>query len=367
MFKTVVADSHAQKLHWVDLVALMSPEAVRQIRERAEKVFLSTPLLDELANQSLSAPCSSESLEAPKLYLTIIEELASSIPDSGTPSIVPVLVEKLETLLHKIIISQGKSNVNENRSGFATKEAQSNFERSLAFWFSALLRMVVIHRTSFLQPSPALKVASQEQSRLLASIFCIALSRLPGNGVRFSPGGDYFPRSGAPKDYRPCPGTLLQTHALDVAASLIDVFPDEIRHNCSRFLREKCPPFVPFQNDSRFLYLLGPTSDVNVSTLVQSTSAPSPAASGSTPTPISVGHPAIGSSSQQPSSAFGHTAGMAEVPNSMTSRLRLQQRGRIIGPYPIRPWELLEDAAPFAGVNDTAVNLGYFDARRVRV
>lgn len=50
----------------------------------------------------------------------------------------------------------------------------------------------------------------------------------------------------------------------------------------------------------------------------------------------------------------------------MANRLRLQHRGRVIGPYPVRPWELLEDAAPFLGINDTAVNLGFFDARRVR-
>lgn len=363
MFKTVVADSHAQKLHWVDLVALMSPEAIRQIRERAEKEFLSIPLLDELSHQSPLAPRSSESLESAKLYLTIIEELASSIPDSGTPSIVPVVVEKLESLLHKIISMQSRFNTGDNRPELSTKEAQSNLERSLAFWFSALLRMVVIHRTSFLQSNPK-PASTQEQSRLLVSIFCIALSR-PGNAVRYSPVADYFPRLGPSEDYGPCPGILLQTHALDVAASLIDEFPDEIRHYCSRFLRERCPPFVPLQNDSRFLYLLGPVSDVHAPAIVQSTSTPSPAGSGSTPTPMSVGHPATGSSFQLPSAALGHTVGMSEASNSTASRLRLQQRGRTIGPYSIRPWELLEDAAPFVGVNDTAVNLSYFDARRV--
>ena len=50
----------------------------------------------------------------------------------------------------------------------------------------------------------------------------------------------------------------------------------------------------------------------------------------------------------------------------MDSRLQIQYRGRVIGPYPLRSWELLEDAAPLVGVNDTAVGLGYFDARRVK-
>ena len=369
MFKTIIADSRAQKLYWVDLVALMSPEAVRQIRERAEKEFFSIPLLEEPTTGTPSASQSPGSLETAKLYLNIIEELAGSIPESGAPSVVPVLVEKMETLLHKIITTQSKSNTpGETRPELASKEARSNFERSLAFWFSALLRMVVIHRTSFLQPSPTLKINySQEQSRLLVSIFYIALSRLPGNVLRFFPGADYFPRSDTPEEYRPCPGILLQTHALDVAASLIDVFPDEIRHYCSRFLREKCPPFVPLQNDSRFLYLLGPMSDAHSPSLVQSASVPSPAASGSTPTPLSANYSGAGPSPQPPSTLSGLPAGMMEDSNGMINRLRLQQRGRIVGPYPIRPWELLEDAAPFVGVNDTAVNLGYFDARRVRV
>ncbi|KAJ5162359.1 hypothetical protein N7492_007751 [Penicillium capsulatum] len=366
MFKTVVADSHVQKLHWVDLVALMSPEAVRQIRERAEKEFLSVPLFDDQGNDSSPALQSLESIKSAKLYLTIVEELASSIPDSGTPSIVPVLVEKMETLLHKVIVMQSRPNTSENHPEGVTDQSRSNFERSLAFWFSALLRMVVIHRSSFLQSNPALKLASsQEQSRLLVSIFCIALSRSPGNLSRSFPGVEYFPGSVNSEDCQPCPGILLQTHALDVTASLIDVFPDEIRHHCSRFLREKCPPFVPLQNDPRFLYLLGPMSDVYAPTLAQSTSAPSPAASGSTPTPTA-STPAVGPSSQPSALPMGHPVGMTEDGNSMVSRLRLQQRGRIIGPYPLRPWELLEDAAPFVGVNDTAVNLGYFDARRAR-
>lgn len=365
MFKSVVASSRAQNLNWVDLVALMNPDAVRQIRERAEKEFFAIPLLEE-PNDTTTAPHGASSLNSAKLYLTIIEELASSIPESGAPPVASMIVEKMDSLLHKIITLQANFNNSEQHSGFTATQARSNFERSLAFWFSALLRMVVLHRASFLQPSPTLKINStHEQSRLLISIFCIALSRLPGDVLRFFPGADYFPRSNTVEDYRPCPGILLQTHALDVAASLIDVFPDEVRHQCSRFLKEKCPPFVPLQNDSRFLYLLGPMADSHTAALAQSASAPSPAASTSTPTPSPATFPTSGGTQQAPMSS-ALSAGASESSNCM-SRLRLQRGGRIVGPYPIRPWELLEDAAPFVGINDTAVNLGYFDARRVRV
>ncbi|KAJ5548735.1 hypothetical protein N7513_005969 [Penicillium frequentans] len=354
MFKTVVANSRAHNFHWVDLVALMSPDAVRQIRERAEREFFSIPVLEEPSNNALAIPHNSGSLETAKLYLTIIEELAGSTPDAATSAVVSALVDKMDGLLQKILTMQG-----DDRTGGTPSPARSNFERSLAFWFSALLRMVVIHRASFMLPS-ALKVnASHEPSRLLVSIFCIALSRLPADVLRLYPGADYFPRAGSPKDYRPCPGILLQTHALDVAASLIDVFPDETRFQCSRFLREKCPT-LGLQSDARFLYLLGPMGDFTMSHL-QSAAAPSPAA-GSTPTP---NLPAPAHSSQSTTTHLG--AHVGEGLNFTANRLRLQQRGRTVGPYPNRPWELLEDAAPFVGVNDTAVNLGYFDARRIRL
>ncbi|KAJ6009663.1 hypothetical protein N7522_004679 [Penicillium canescens] len=365
MFKTAVADSRAHRLHWVDLVALMSPDAVRQIRERAEKEFFSVPLLENSTSDTPDQPDKLGPLETAKLYLTIIEELAGSVPESGTSSVGSVLVEKMDALLHKII-TMHSTLVNTQSTASQTR---SKFERGLAFWFSALLRMVVIHRSAFIhQPQTFKPNPPHDQLRLLISIFCIALSRLPGNVLRLFPAADYFPHpTSTPEDYRPCPGILLQTHALDVAASLIDIFPDEVRFQCARFLKEKCPSFVPFQNDSRFLYLLGPTPDQS-SVNPQHVSAPSPAASASTPTPTPAPFPAVGASAAQQSAvaASSLSSGYPDDTNCMASRLRLQHRGRVVGPYPVRPWELLEDAAPFVGVNDTAVNLGYFDARRVR-
>lgn len=366
MFKTVVADSRARKSHWVDLVALMTPDAVRQIRERAEKEFFAIPLVDE-PRDGLRSPQDLGSLETATLYLGIIEELAGSIPDSGAPALASMLVEKMDSLLQKTITMQSNlSDAGEDRSGPEASQERSSFERSLAVWFSALLRMVVIHRAAFMQPQ-AIKVnACNEQCRLLVAIFCITLSRLPGDVIRLFPGAKHFPHPPA-EDCHPRPGILLQTHALDVAACLLDVLPDEVRHQCGRFLKERCPPFASLQTDPRFVYLLGPILDAHQSSFVQSASAPSPAASASAPTPASASNPAPGTSTQPAAASSALYAGTTEGINCMTSRLRLQQRGRIVGPYPIRPWELLEDAAPYAGVNDTAVNLGYFDARRAHV
>ncbi|KAL4922181.1 hypothetical protein BDW62DRAFT_78335 [Aspergillus aurantiobrunneus] len=374
MFKAAVADSRSGKSHWVGLVSLMNQDAARQIRERAESGFFSVTMFDELVDDpsSSTGSTSTSSIENAKLYLTIIEKLAYSIPEAGVQSVAPLLVERLDLLLQKLIIMQANSNnLAENRSASSSGPAvlsRFNFERSLAFWFSALLRMTVLHRAAFNVPvSLGPKAGSlQDQTRLLVSIFCISLARLPDNILRLFPTANYFPHAIQPQTFRSCPGILLQTHALDVAASLIDSFPDEARHQCGRFLREKCPPFLQFQNDHRFIYLLGPMAD----TTVHSSQIPaSPVAGGSTPTPtatpgtLSSGPPA---QSQQAVTSFGSLPGLPENANSAVDCLRLQHRGRIIGPYPVRPWELLEDAAPILGVNDTAVSLKLFDARRIR-
>ncbi|KAL4930205.1 mediator of RNA polymerase II transcription subunit 12 [Aspergillus undulatus] len=372
MFKAAVADSRSKRSHWVGLVNLMSQSAARQIRERAESSFFSVTMFDEpVDDPSLSTmAASTNSIESAILYLAIIEKLAYSIPDTGVQSVAPLLVERLDLLLQKLIIMQNNMHSFAENSNVASSGpvvmSRFNFERSLAFWFSALLRMTVLHRAAFTAPaSLGHKAPSlQEQTRLLVSIFCIALARLPDNIIRLFPTANYFPHAIQPQNFRPCPGILLQTHALDVAASLIDSFPDEARQQCGRLLREKCPPFLQFQNDRRFLYLLGPVTDFSMSNSQIPASVSSPAAGGSTPTPTP-GGPASQSQQQQTVASTG-SASVYENTNSIADRLRLRHRGRFIGPYPVRPWELLEDAAPLRGVNDTAVSLKLFDARRVR-
>ena len=327
---------------------------------------------ESMDDTSLPSGASSlSSIESAKLYLNIIEKLAYSIPQAGVQSIPPLLVERLDLLLQKLIIMQTNSNSVAASSSGSTIVSKINFERALAFWFSALLRLIVLHRAAFnVPPASGSKVDSlREQTRLLVSILCISLARLPENILRLFPAADYFPHTIQSHNFRPCPGILLQTHALDVAASLIDSFPDEARHQCVRFLRERCPPFLKFQNDRRFLYLLGPMTDTTIPSSQLSASISSPAAGGSTPTPIPSGTLSGGHSSQatqQMAALTGPFSGLSENTKLVADRLRIQNGGRINGPYPVRPWELLEDAAPILGVNDTAVSLKLFDARRVR-
>lgn len=79
----------------------------------------------------------SNAQDTAKMYLTIIEELAFSIPESGVPTIAPLLVEKMNLLLHKFIIVQTNLKNLSDRGSMITDQLVRSFfifERSFAFW-----------------------------------------------------------------------------------------------------------------------------------------------------------------------------------------------------------------------------------------
>ncbi|KAL1962441.1 hypothetical protein VTN77DRAFT_9712 [Rasamsonia byssochlamydoides] len=374
MFKVAVADVRAGQTHWLDLVALMSQDAVHQIRQRAEKGFFAVAQSDS-ALEGDSPVERSNLRETARVYLTIVDGLAYSIPELGIPSVAPLLVEKMNSLLQKLVLTQMNiRSLSENRSGTMADQVARSLsvcEENLIFWFTAMLRMITIHRAAFDAPALAPSASQRpntllDQSRLLITICCIALSRSPLSMVS-RPQTGITPSPFTPSAQQSHAGNSLPTYALDVAASLVDTLPDDARQQCARFLRERCPPFLHVHNEPRLMYLLGPVPDFLNTTSSQPASAPSPATSGPTSSMTPSATPASGSSSIPPStSASMMPTGSSEDPNSLVNRLRIQHRGRVIGPYPLRPWEMLEEAAPVAGVNDTAVDLAYFGARRVR-
>lgn len=306
-----------------------------------------------------------------KVYLCIIDGLAYSIPEGGVPSIGPVLVEKMNTLLQKLIMIQMTCrNLREDPSSVEHEQIARTLaicEESFLFWFTAMLRMVKIHRAAFDQPwSPTLQRphALLDQSRLLVSICCLALS--PLNLTSRPPVGTSSVSMTALEqqalEQQARVGNTIQTYALDIASSLIDTLPDEARVQCARFLKDRCPPFLHVQNEPRLLYLFGPVSDIIPAGSTQSVSGSSPAPSGAMSS-------ALTPSANPPSANTGVVAapaGISEDPNAMANRLRVQSRGRVLGPYHLRPWEMLEEAAPVVGANDTAVDLNFFSARKVR-
>lgn len=327
-----------------------------------------------LDDQQQASTDHSSTLETTRTYLAIVEALAHSVPETGVPSIASALAERMDTLLQRLVMQQTNlSNLVSNANAGDLDHiflSHSRFEKALAFSFSALLKMVVIHRSAFHVPLASRNNALPEQTRLLVSILCVALFRLPNNSLRLFPIANCFPLPVELQDFQSLPEILLYIHALDVVASLVDILPDEARYHCSRLLKEKFPALVNFQNDPRFVYLLGPMADLTpvVANAAQPTPIPSPAASSSTPVVAPSSLVPTGSSGppQSPAPFLGSTGDSQESQDYVAGRLRYQYRGRVLGPHPIRPWELLEDAAPLIGVNDTAIGLGYFDARRIR-
>lgn len=238
----------------------------------------------------------------------------------------------------------------------AMTRSLSDSEENFVFWLTAMLQMIRIHRAAFDLPASAGNQrmgAYAELSRLLIIICCLALSRTP-LGLTVQPRLDlsassYFLASA--KEVRA--GNTIQTYALDIASSLVDSLSDEARQHCANFIKERFPPALNVQNDTRLQYLFGPIADNLGGVLPSSMSVSSPAA---TLTP-----------SNNPANAAGGAGGNAiEDPLALNNRLRVQSRGRVIGSYPVRPWEMLEEAAPVVGANDTAIDLNLFGARKVR-
>lgn len=277
----------------------------------------------------------------------------------------PLLAEKMSTLLNKLIALQnGARNICGNEGLMTTAQIGqkvSTFGRYSAFWITALLRMVLIHCSAFTCSSPLGKPGLLDQTRLLIAVCIIAISQAPSGLVAESQANVYSP----PEQQRGQSLRQLQTYAFDVAACLVDVLPEEARQQCARFLKERCPSALHVQNNPRLLYLLGPVADLAPCAQSQATSGSPPATSGSASTPSSSSNIPTGTSANLQSGPSATAfAGPFEDPNNPANRLRIQHRGRVVGVYPFRPWEMLEGAAPVVGVNDTAVALGFFSARK---
>ncbi|OJD27562.1 hypothetical protein ACJ73_01041 [Blastomyces percursus] len=401
VFETAKSNMRKGQSHWIDVVGSLHADAAKEIRQRAEEQLLS----HVLSSDYLPTSPTSESHTPPGcnvsalVCLRIVEDLSFSIPETGSPSLCPTLIEKMNMILQRITSLENNlmeaSSSQDNDHAAAIRHAHAVQQSSIIiFWFSVLLRLIAIHRSRF-APGTLSKSDLADQTRLLISINCIALSRTlsPKTGPRpflsINPLTPTTSPSQEPRSHFPFHATdtgistSLQTQALDVAATLLDSIPDDCRHQCVRFLRDRCPPFLHPQNDPRLLFLLGPlTAENHPSSAATQSSQKQPGGStlsqanpGTPGTPVtpsaaaSVGTAASSSSSQQFQGCNSYNP-VAFNPfddqNSIIGKLRVQQRGQIAGPYPLRPWEMLEESAPVIGVNDTAVNLGWFAARRVR-
>jgi mediator of RNA polymerase II transcription subunit 12, fungi type len=294
--------------------------------------------------------------ENARVYLAVVDGLAYSIPEDGVLSVGPPLVEKLNSLLHKLFAMHvNVSNFNRT-SADVDMDSTSACEENFIFWFTAVLQMIRIHRAAFDLPTASTNQrsgASVELSRMLIIICCLALSRTP-MGFTAQPRLDLSaspPTIASTSEVRA--GNTIQTYALDMASSLVDSLPDEARQQCANFIKERFPPSLHVQNDPRLLFLFGPVSETFA-----------PGVTG----PVSVSSPAsmLTPSTNPPATSTVNAGAAVENSSAISNRLRVQSRGRVVGSYPLRPWEMLEEAAPVVGANDTAIDLNLFGARKVR-
>lgn len=310
--------------------------------------------------------------ESGLVYLSIIEELAYSIPEGGIPSFSVSLLEKMNALLQRVISMKSLKSVVEPASGSGpewTAYSAAIKESAIAFWFSALLRLTAIHRST-LPVAGSCKTGLVDQFRLLITICCIALSPMFSSRQNQTCPLSFYPYifQGHQQGEHSSAETSLQVYALDVAAALTDTLPEDARQQCARILRDRCPPSLHVQNDTRLLFLLGPVADPPLACLTQ----PPTTANTTTTTapnlgPSTTNVPAhLQSPLSQSANPNNTSPSPFDDPSFLANRLCFQQHGRVIGPYTLRAWEMLEEPAPIIGVNDTALNLGYFGARQIR-
>ncbi|EGC47827.1 RNA polymerase II mediator complex component Srb8 [Histoplasma capsulatum var. duboisii H88] len=402
VFEAAKSNMHKGQPHWIDVVGTLHADAAKEIRQRAEEQLLSLVLSsDSLPASPVSKSGAPTSVTASALVcLRIVEDLSFSVPENGSPSLGPMLIEKMNMVLHRITILEShimNTNIMQyNDQAAAIRQAHATQESAITFWFYILLRLVSIHRSTFTLGTLS-KSDLADQSRLLISITCIALSKtlspkVPSARPYYIPPTTPLMFAVPPQSSQPQPlfystdagiSTNLRTQALDVAATLLDSIPDDSRHQCSRFFRDRCPPFLHPQNNPRLFFLLGPlAADTQPSSSTMQSSQQQPVAPSLSQTtlgpPASTATPAAGappgvksnsSSSQQfQSGNIYNTTNFLpfDDQNSLVGKLRVQHPGGIVGRFPLRPWEMLEESAPVIGVNDTAVDLGWFAARRVR-
>lgn len=305
-----------------------------------------------------------------RIYLALIDGLAYSIPEEGVPSLAPILVEKMNSVLQKLFAMHVEvRNCSEQQFHGSLQEETSRAllasEEKLIFWLTSMLQMIRIHRAAFDLP---VSTGNQrlsayiDLSRLLIIICCLALSRTPF-GLTVQPRMDLSASSSfalaSSEEVRT--GNTIQTYALDMASSLVDSLSDEARQHCANFIKERFPATLNCQNDPRLQYLFGPVAD-GPPTAIGAGPVSSVPVSVSSPTASTLATP----SANPVNAAILQTGNTVEDPSSIYNRLRVQSRARIVGSYPVRPWEMLEESAPVVGTNDTAIDLNLFNARKVR-
>ncbi|KAK2743391.1 RNA polymerase II mediator complex subunit [Myotisia sp. PD_48] len=362
LFAAFEHDALSGSFRWIDIIPTLNTEIRKRMRQMAENKLLASLVLSPAVPELLlEDPYVDEnSCISGLVYLSIIEELAPRTPfESASATSGNTLVEKMNILMQRAISLSIKLKKNvANSAATSGDRAPPTDASALGVWCYIILRFISIQRSTFTMDRGS-KADLTDQTRLLITVCYIAFT--PMIDILFSKSRDFT--TTLPTQYshlrRSLPDTWpsLRTYATDVAALLTDTIPNDARRQCARFLQDKCPFFLHPYLDPRLTYLFSPLPETQnlTAAFFQNPSNLSSLPPKSSPAPPN----------QQPPPLFNTTA-VTNNFNSPLQNLRFQQAGRIIGPPPPRPWEMLQDPAPIAGVNDTALNLAYFGTRLTR-
>ena len=292
---------------------------IRQLREMAE-----TELLSHLTSStSAISPSVRQKTTALEGLLAIIDATDdNSIPDAGASELLAHIVDTLDYVL-SAFSSTSETQISElEESAPVVKQQQLDiiYLKSVTRCIDSpndidgpsidvVLRLLIIHHCTFSH----LKASQSNLARLLLILSSLLVHcRLTHNAT-------------------------LSTHIFDVLALLTDSLADDTRATCVRLLSDQHKT-----RDPRLRFLFGYPDGIDGEGLqVMSTSSSSPPTRTTTTTITAT-----------------TTTTTAFEPKRGNVKTTVQQ------PFPLRRWEMMQEATPIVGENDTSLSLGLFGARK---
>ena len=291
---------------------------IRQLRERAETELFSS-LISGTNPISLSLKKKTISLEGLLAIIDVTDD--NSIPDAAASQLLAQTVETFDYVLSAFARAASENQISELEESVPVviqQQLDSIYLKSVKPHFDfrddidnysidILLRLLVVHHCTFSH----LKASQINVTRLLLSLSSLLVHcRLTHNAA-------------------------LSTHIFDVLALLTDSLADNTRATCIHILSNQYKT-----RDPRLRFLFGYPDGVDGEGLqLMSTSTSS-------------------SSSSSSSSSPATTSTTTSEPKRGGVKTTVQQ------PFPLRRWEMMQEATPMVGENDTSLSLGLFGARK---
>lgn len=299
---------------WTTMLPCLSPDVSQHLRSLAQGRFLG--LVPSLKSDKVQDATSLDQIHTAKNLLGVIEAITAGQPAPKSAQLNATLVEKLVDVSEIVALKPTEGNA-ELRDAV------------LRHWLPALLRLIILHSyvsdpataaplpivSATGKPAPLVGVNHEVRARttLVLGSLLLELELLPTHMA-----GD------------------LPEQVFDVAVSLADALPDDLRHHCARalLLLPGAMASTSTSSDPRLYYLL------------------------STPRPHPTDNLALVHKEKWGSGQVSKGMGAMYGYGNLT-----QQK---FAPFVTRPWEMLSESTPNVGENDTSLNLSLFEAIKIQ-